>query len=79
VPESLYRAYIPSLKVLGNLIIRSWDYNSYTVRSFIDILVDILDYLYRSTNLDINMGAELLEEVQVIWNDPAVITDNFLA
>jgi hypothetical protein len=46
---------------------------------FIDILVDILDYLYGSTNLNINMGAEFLEEVQVIWNDLAIIMDNFLA
>ena len=49
------------------------------VRSFINVLVDILNYLYGSTNLDINMRAELLEKVRVIWNDLAVITDDFLA
>jgi hypothetical protein len=54
-PESLYRAYIPSLEVLGNLIIRSRDGNGCTIRPFIDILIDILNYLYGYTNLDINM------------------------
>ncbi|PMD65630.1 uncharacterized protein K444DRAFT_518904 [Hyaloscypha bicolor E] len=33
---------------------------------FIDILIDILDYLYGSANLDINIGAELLEEIRII-------------
>jgi hypothetical protein len=49
------------------------------VYSFIDILIDILNYLYEYTNLNINMRAELLEEVRVIRNDLAVITDDFLA
>jgi hypothetical protein len=66
VPESLYRAYIPSLEVLGNLIIRSRNGNGYIIRPFIDILVDILDYLYGYTNLNINIRAELLEKVRVI-------------
>jgi hypothetical protein len=79
VPESLCRAYIPSLEVLGNLIVRSRDGNGRTIRPFIDILIDILDCLYRYTNLDVNMQAELLEEVRVIRNDLAVIADDFLA
>ncbi len=49
------------------------------VCSFIDILVNILNCLYRSADLNINMRVELLEEVQVIWNDLIVIIDNFLA
>jgi hypothetical protein len=63
---------------LGNLIIRSRDGYSYTVHSLINILIDILNYLYRYTNLNINIRVELLEEVQIIWNNPAVVTDNLL-
>jgi hypothetical protein len=79
IPESLYRAYIPSLEVLGNLIIYSRNSNGYIIRSFINIFIDIFDYLYGYINLDINIRVELLEEVQVIQNDLAVITDDFLA
>jgi hypothetical protein len=77
-PESLRRAHVPSLEVLGNLIVRSRDSNGRTVCSLINILVDILNYLYGYTNLDINMQAELLKKIRVIRNDPAVITDDFL-
>jgi hypothetical protein len=72
--ESLRRAHIPSLEVLGNLIVRSRDSNSRTIRSLINVLVNILNCLYGCTNLDVNMRAELLEEVRVIRNDLAVIT-----
>jgi hypothetical protein len=40
--------------------------------------VDILNCLYGYTNLNINIRAELLEEVRVIWNDPVVVTDDLL-
>jgi hypothetical protein len=64
--ESLHRAYVPSLEVLGNLIVRSRDGYSRTVRSLINVLVDILNCLYGYINLNVNIRVELLEEVQVI-------------
>jgi hypothetical protein len=55
IPESLYRAYILSLEVLGNLIIRFRDGNDYIICLFIDILIDIFDCLYGYINLNINI------------------------
>jgi hypothetical protein len=40
---------------MGDLIVRSRDRNRCTVHSFIDVLVDVLDCLYRSIDLDVNM------------------------
>ncbi len=77
-PESLCRTYIPCLDVAGNLVIRTRDGNGHTVCPFIDVLIDILDRLNGSTNLDVNMRAELLEEVRVIGDHLAVIADDFL-
>jgi hypothetical protein len=47
--------------IAGNLIIRRGNYNSYTIRSFIYILVDILNRLNQGVNFDINIRAELLK------------------
>jgi hypothetical protein len=44
--ERLYKANILSLNVTGDFIVRSRDRNCYTVRSFINVLVDVLDCLY---------------------------------
>jgi hypothetical protein len=63
MPESLYRAHIPSLEVLDNLIIYFRDNYGYMVYFFINILIDILNYLYKYINLNINIRAEFLEEV----------------
>ena len=78
-PESLRRTNVSYLDIAGNLVIRSQDHNRRTVRSLINVLVDVLDCLYGGTDLHVNMRAELLKEVRVIRNHPAVITDDLLA
>lgn len=75
---SLARAYVPGMDIAGNLVVCIGYSNRCPVRSFIDVLVDILDCLNRGTDLDINMRAELTEEIRVIGDDPAVIVDNLL-
>ena len=77
-PHSLAGTNVPSVHVTGDLVVRRSHRNGRTVRSLIDILVDILDRLYRSANLDIHMRTELLEEVRVIRDYPAVIADDLL-
>jgi hypothetical protein len=64
--ECLCQAYIPCLNITGDLVIRSRDHESRTVRSFIDVLMNILNRLNRGTYLDVNMRPELLKKVQVI-------------
>jgi hypothetical protein len=48
---------------MGNLIIYSYDRNSYMVRSFINVLIDILNRLNRGIYFHVNMGMELLKQV----------------
>jgi hypothetical protein len=61
--ESLYKAYILSLEVLSNFIIYFQDNNSYIIYSLINVLVNILNCLYKCINLNVNIRAELLKEV----------------
>ena len=45
---------------------------------FINILVNILNYLNQGIYFHINMRAELLEKIRVIRNNLVIITDDLL-
>jgi hypothetical protein len=78
-PEGLSRSDILPLHVTGDLIVCHTDHKGRTVRSLVDILVDILYSLYSRTHLDVNVGSVLVEQVQVVWDYLAVVTDDLLA
>ena len=58
--ESLCKANIPGLNIAGDLVVCLRDSYSHAVNTLIHVLVDILDSLNYSTDLDINMQPELL-------------------
>ena len=55
VPESLCRANIAGLNIAGDLVVCLRDSYGYMVNTLIHVLVDILDSLNYSTDLDINI------------------------
>jgi hypothetical protein len=77
-PERLRKANIPTGYVTGDLIVRRTHYGCRPVRTFVDILVNVLYGLNRSTHLNVHMTAVLLQEKRVVQNDLAVITDDRL-
>jgi hypothetical protein len=77
-PNSLSRTCISSLKILSNLIFiyLQLDYNP--ISTLIHILSNVLNGLYSSIDLNINMCLILSEQIWVIRNYLTVIIDRFL-
>ena len=77
-PGCLTGTYVPRIHKTGDLVVRIRHCDRCTVRSLIDVLINILNRLDRRADLDINMRAVLLEEERVIRDNLAVIINDLL-
>jgi hypothetical protein len=73
-PNSLGRTQVTGLEILLNLV--QTDRGRRTVRTFINVLCDVLNDADTPTDLNIDMGLIALQQVRVIWDNPAVVDHN---